>query len=89
MQQSVEQLLAEEQPIVAANDAAREEQFMRKFIIAFAAMAVIASPGYSAACRDSHGKFIKCAHAAVKKPVRCKDAKGKFARCGAPGTHPA
>lgn len=62
---------------------------MRKLIFAFAAIAVVSSPAYAAACRDSHGKFIKCAHAAVKKPVRCKDAKGKFARCGAPGTHPA
>ena len=61
---------------------------MRKFIFAFAAMAVVASPAYSAACRDSHGKFIKCAHATPKKAVRCKDAKGRFARCGAPGTHP-
>ena len=62
---------------------------MRKFIFAFAAMAVVASPAYSAPCRDGHGKFIRCAHAALKKAVRCKDAKGKFARCGAPGTHPA
>lgn len=89
MQQSVEPLLYEEHLLVAATEAAREEQFMRKFIFAFAAMAVVASPAYSAACRDSHGKFIKCAHAAVKKLVRCKDAKGKFARCGAPGAHPA
>lgn len=89
MQQSVEQTLSLEQLVLAAKGAAREEQFMRKFIFAFAAMAVVASPAYSAACRDSHGKFIRCAHAAVKKPVRCKDAKGKFARCGAPGTHPA
>lgn len=62
---------------------------MRKFIFAFAAMSVVASPAYSAPCRDSHGRFVKCTHAAPKKPVRCKDAKGKFARCGAPGTHPA
>ncbi|GAC1612992.1 MAG: hypothetical protein NVS3B27_09730 [Novosphingobium sp.] len=60
---------------------------MRKVTIAFAALAIIASPAYSAACRDSHGKFIKCGHAAVKKPVRCKDAQGKFARCGVPRTH--
>lgn len=62
---------------------------MRKFIFAFAAIAVVASPAYAAACRDSHGKYIKCAHAAAKKPARCKDAKGKFARCGTPGAHPA
>lgn len=60
---------------------------MGKFIFTFAATAVVASPAYSAPCRDSHGKFVKCAHAAVKKSVRCKDAKGKYARCGAPGTH--
>ena len=64
---------------------------MRKFVFAFAAMTVIASPAYAAACRDSHGKFIRCTHttAAPKKPVRCKDAKGKFISCKAPGAHPA
>lgn len=62
---------------------------MRKFIFAFVAMAVVASPAYSAPCRDSHGKFIKCPQTTAKKQVRCKDAKGKFVRCGTPGSHPA
>lgn len=64
---------------------------MRKFIFAFAGLAVMASPAYAAACRDSHGRFVKCTHAAAapKKPVRCKDAKGKFISCKAAGAHPA
>ena len=64
---------------------------MRTVLIAIAGLALATSPASAAPCRDSHGKFIKCAHAAAtpKKPVRCKDAKGKFISCKAAGAHPA
>lgn len=63
---------------------------MRTLIVtATAALALLSTPAFSAACRDAKGKFIKCATAAPVKPVRCKDAKGRFAKCGMPGTHAA
>lgn len=37
----------------------------------------------AAACRDAHGKFIKCPEkpATAMKKAPCKDAKGKFISC--------
>ena len=62
---------------------------MRKFIIALAALGILAgsAPSLAAPCRDAKGKFVKCP-AAKAKPVHCKDAKGKFARCGTKGAKP-
>ena len=62
---------------------------MRKFIIALAALGILAgsAPSLAAPCRDAKGKFVKCA-AAKAKPVHCKDAKGKFAKCGTNGAKP-
>lgn len=62
---------------------------MRKFIIALAALGILAgsAPSIAAPCRDAKGKFVKCP-AAKAKPVRCKDAKGKFAKCGTKGAKP-
>ena len=63
---------------------------MRDIVFALAAASLLASsaPSIAAApCRDSHGKFIKCAQAKAKT-VRCKDAKGKFAKCGTKGAKP-
>lgn len=63
-------------------------------VLFLAAMALIATPVTAAApCRDSHGKFMKCATkapakaaakakvAAKAKPKQCRDAKGHFAKC--------
>lgn len=58
-----------------------------KILSALAALALLASPGLSAPCRNAHGKFIKCPTAAAT-PTKCKDAKGKFAKCGTPGAKP-
>lgn len=62
---------------------------MRKFIIALAAIGILAgsAPSIGAPCRDAKGKFVKCS-AAKAKPTRCKDAKGKFAKCGTKGAKP-
>lgn len=62
---------------------------MRKFIIALAALGILAgsAPSLAAPCRDAKGKFVKCP-AAKATPVRCKDAKGKFAKCGTKGAKP-
>jgi len=62
---------------------------MRKFIIALAAIGIIAgsTPSIASPCRDAKGKFVKCP-AAKAKPTRCKDAKGKFAKCGTKGAKP-
>jgi len=62
---------------------------MRKFIIALAALGVLAGsvPSIAAPCRDTKGKFVKCP-AAKAKLVRCKDAEGKFAKCGTKGAKP-
>lgn len=61
---------------------------MRKLLFATASIALIASPAFAKPCRDTHGKFIKCATTAPAKSVKCKDAKGKFAKCTAPGAKP-
>lgn len=66
-------------------------------VLFLAAMALLATPVTAAApCRDSHGKFMKCAtkapaKAATKakaapakamaKAKQCRDAKGHFAKC--------
>lgn len=59
---------------------------IRKLAFAFSAALLVAStaaPASAAACRDTKGKFMKCA---AKAPVvRCKDAKGRFAKCGMAG----
>ena len=63
---------------------------LRHLTIAAATFSILiagAAPLSAAPCRDSKGKFIKCAERAA--PVRCKDAKGKFAKCGTPGAKPA
>ena len=55
-----------------------------KSILMLAAMAMVASPLTAATpCRDTHGKFIKCAPkpAAKAKPKQCRDTKGKFIKC--------
>lgn len=55
-----------------------------KSMLALAAMAMIATPLAAAVpCRDSHGKFVKCAPkpAAKVKAKQCRDAKGKFIKC--------
>jgi hypothetical protein len=56
---------------------------MKSFLV-LAAIAMAASPLSAATpCRDTHGKFIKCAPkaAAKAKPKQCRDAKGKFIKC--------
>lgn len=55
---------------------------MRRLLLAALALGFAFSTTASAApCRDSTGKFTKCA--TVAKPKKCRDAKGKFAKCGA------
>ncbi len=55
--------------------------------VAAALMFTATAPSVAAPCRDSKGKFVKCADKPAKKAV-CKDAKGKFAKCGSPGAKP-
>jgi len=65
---------------------------MRPVIIILSALGLLAAsaPGTAATqCRDSKGKFVKCASKAPAKPVKCRDAKGHFAKCGTPGAKPA
>jgi hypothetical protein len=54
-------------------------------VLFLAAMALLATPVMTAAspCRDTHGKFVKCAPkaAAKAKPKQCRNAKGKFIKC--------
>ena len=53
-----------------------------KSILMVAAVAMVASPLTAATpCRDTHGKFIKCAPKPVAKAKQCRDAKGKFIKC--------
>ena len=63
---------------------------MRLFALALTAAATVsfaAAPALAAPCKDSKGKFVKCAHAApIKgKDGRCRVAvgpnKGKFTKC--------
>ena len=52
-----------------------------RLIFALSALSLLASPVAAATqCRDTHGKFIKCAKVAAK-PTKCRDAKGHFAKC--------
>jgi hypothetical protein len=57
--------------------------------ISAALIFMTAAPSVAAPCRDTKGKFIKCADKAPAKKQVCKDAKGKFAKCGTPGAKPA
>jgi len=53
-------------------------------VLFLAAMALLATPVAAASpCRDTHGKFVKCAPkaAAKAKPKQCRNAKGKFIKC--------
>lgn len=53
---------------------------MKKLVLALTALSLIggaATPSIAAACRDKHGKFIKC----PAKPKMCRDAKGHFTKC--------
>jgi hypothetical protein len=58
-------------------------------LASLALIASVSSVAYAkqAPCRDTHGKFIKCAD--KPKPQRCRNAKGQFAKCGTPGVMPA
>lgn len=60
---------------------------MRQLLLAAASLAfvVTATPSFATPCRDTKGKFAKCA----PKPVRCRNVKGKYAKCGTSGAHPA
>jgi hypothetical protein len=56
---------------------------MKSFLV-LAAIGMAASPLSAAtACRDTHGKFIKCPPkpAAKATPKQCRGAKGKFIKC--------
>lgn len=57
---------------------------------AFALLATTGSPALAKGppCRDTKGKFIKCADA-KPKVERCRNAKGQFAKCGTAGAKPA
>lgn len=50
---------------------------MKKLVLALTALSLIggaASPSIAAACRDKHGKYIKC-------PTMCRDKHGKYIKC--------
>jgi hypothetical protein len=63
---------------------------MRKILLALSALSLIgvSAPALAAQCRDSKGKFIKCAKP-TPKATKCRDSKGHYARCGTPGAKPA
>jgi hypothetical protein len=53
---------------------------MKKLVFALCAVSLLAGSAQSVAataCRDKHGKFIKC----PAKPKLCRNAKGHFAKC--------
>lgn len=52
---------------------------MKKLVLALTAVSLLAgsAPSFAAACRDKHGKFVKC----PAKPKMCRDKKGHFAKC--------
>ena len=60
-----------------------------KLILALTAAALFTPPTFAApACRDTKGKFIKCATTTAgqagvtkSKDGKCRDAKGHFAKC--------
>ena len=50
---------------------------MKKLVLAFTALSLIAGPSAALAkgpCKDKHGKFVKC-------PKVCRNAKGHFIKC--------
>ena len=55
---------------------------MKHIALAIAALSMLAgaTAADAKACRDAHGKFIKCAKV-VKKVARCRNAHGHFAKC--------
>jgi hypothetical protein len=60
------------------------EKAMKKFVLAFTALSLIAgasAPALAAPCKDAKGKFIKCPNAKPAKPKMCRNAKGHFAKC--------
>lgn len=62
---------------------------MKKFALAFAALALVAAPAavQAAPCKDAKGKFVKCPPkvapkvATTGKKAPCRDAKGRFTKC--------
>jgi hypothetical protein len=53
---------------------------MKKALLALTAVSLLAGSAPSlaaAACRDKHGKFIKC----PAKPKVCRDSKGHYMKC--------
>ena len=61
---------------------------LRFTLAAAAALALVATPGLTAPCKDAKGKFIKCPPSNVikGKDGKCRVAtgpnKGKFTKCG-------
>ncbi len=62
---------------------------LRNAFLAVSLLAIGAVPAAvnAAPCKDSKGKFIKCADK-PRAAVKCKTANGKFAKCGTPGAKP-
>ena len=57
---------------------------MKRIVLALSALSLIAgasAPAFSAPCKDSKGKFIKCPKAPAAKPRKCRNAKGHFMKC--------
>lgn len=67
---------------------------MRNLSLAFAALAMIATPAFAAPCRDAKGHFIKCpkptapptpmaakSTTATAKKAPCRDSHGRFKKC--------
>jgi hypothetical protein len=60
---------------------------MLRFVLAAAALSLVAPPSVAAPCKDTEGKFIKCPPSNVikGKDGRCRVAsgpsKGKFTKC--------
>jgi hypothetical protein len=58
-----------------------------RFVLAAAALSLVAAPSLAAPCKDTKGKFIKCPPSNVikGKDGRCRVAsgpsKGKFTKC--------
>lgn len=65
---------------------------MRRLIVALSALSLIAgsAPAFAAThCRDTNGKFVKCAQRAPAKLTKCRDAKGHYAKCRTKAAKPA
>ena len=56
---------------------------MKSIALAIAAMSMLAgaTAADAKACRDAHGKFIKCNPMKVMPKKVCRDAKGHFKKC--------